>query len=249
MAKLPKTRRKAGRGRWDAVTRGAFLAELARGATHAAALRVVGMSDSGFRSLLRADPAFAGRRQAALDRAAADATLARQAKVAAGVKTSEIAGRQHGGLKRVAGTERSFSVLRQQEFFQTLGETANVRMAALAAGVSKETAYKWRQRNPAFRMQWIATLDEAMIDLHMEMIESARAALAGHKGTLPPGSERLALGLLARHRSGTAAAVAEVGAPDYAERKAAAAKARAKLMTLIGEARARMAGNSITPSG
>src|SRR5688500_803796 len=46
-------------------------------------------------------------------------------------------------------------------FLAALANSANVRAACQAAGVSRETAYRYRDRSPTFRQQWATALEDA----------------------------------------------------------------------------------------
>jgi hypothetical protein len=46
-------------------------------------------------------------------------------------------------------------------FLAALSKSANVRAACQAAGISREAAYKYRERSAAFRAQWDTALEDA----------------------------------------------------------------------------------------
>ena len=229
---------KAGKGRWDADKRGQFLSGVAGGATQTAALAAVGLSLSSLKRQKRADAAFAARCVAAMTAKAAGAAqdaLASRAATTAGT------------VPKTRRDPRRLGVEAEARFFATLAGTANVRAAAEAAGVSNRTVYDRRQSDPIFRLRWLATVDEAMADLHLEMIEKARAALAGQGPRLAAGDERIVLALLARHRgtasgasrrAGDASVLTAVETP--AAREAANDAAAARLMAAMTAERARL---------
>jgi hypothetical protein len=100
---------------------------------------------------------------------------------------------------------------RRAIFFATLSVTSNVKRSANAAGLSVTTAYRERDREPAFRAQWEQALAEGYAHLELEMLHRARFGVkttvsdtadgAAKKRSVKHGySDTVAMALLSRHR-------------------------------------------------
>jgi hypothetical protein len=77
-------------------------------------------------------------------------------------------------------------------FLAALGRTANVRYACLKAGVGRKTAYRHRDKDPAFRDAWASSLEDACDMLEMKARQRALKGL----------SDSLLMFLLKAHRPG-----------------------------------------------
>jgi hypothetical protein len=71
-------------------------------------------------------------------------------------------GRAGGGLKMIRRKSNSWTPRKVKRFIDVLGLTANVSEAARACGMSRDAAYKLRQRDPDFRREWEGALGRAL---------------------------------------------------------------------------------------
>lgn len=101
-----------------------------------------------------------------------------------------------------------WSARREEKFLATLAEMSNVAASARAAGISESSVYRHRQRSDEFRARWAAALREGYSKLETLLLERAlngveRPVWHGGRqvGTAREYSDRLALALLAAHRT------------------------------------------------
>ncbi|WP_267395246.1 MULTISPECIES: hypothetical protein [unclassified Sphingomonas] len=56
----------------------------------------------------------------------------------------------------------------REAFLETLTACCNVTAACKAAGIGRQTAYQWREDDPAFAVAWAGALEEAVDALEKE---------------------------------------------------------------------------------
>lgn len=71
-------------------------------------------------------------------------------------------------LKSGDGITVKFDTAKRDIFFRTLLETSNVSLACVKAGITKQTAYKYRDKDPVFAAAWKECVDVAIDRLEQE---------------------------------------------------------------------------------
>lgn len=134
-------------------------------------------------------------------------------------------------LLREGAKESSLSKHWRTYFLAALVETSNITKASAAAGIAPSRAYRVRQDDPEFRVQWMGALAEGYHNLEMELLGYLRDPDPGYKMDVAN-----ALRVLDRHRHLVAQQRALEDNRDEAE-------VLASIDAMIDEMRARSASN------
>lgn len=81
-------------------------------------------------------------------------------------------GHKEGPMKRLQ-KEGDVPEEKKQAFLDALADSCNVKAAAEASGFTPSTAYKLRQRDPAFAAAWREALEIGYVRLEMALVDRA----------------------------------------------------------------------------
>ena len=112
-----------------------------------------------------------------------------------------------GGVKMVRKKSNSWTDRKRARFVEVLGLTANVTEATRASGMSRDAAYKLRQRDAEFRSEWELALFrgvELLADRVLDYAVNGTVVKVRHGGKVVDEEQsfdaRFALSLLRFHR-------------------------------------------------
>lgn len=112
----------------------------------------------------------------------------------------------------------AFDVRARKLFLEHLALTSNVAASARKAGVSSSRAYALKRKNADFARDWQAALSEGFARLESELLAEALRTISGKvsDATLKSRAQkhRLALALLAMHRSSVRGTLKPVAKAD-----------------------------------
>jgi hypothetical protein len=129
----------------------------------------------------------------------------------------------HGRNKEPRAIVR-WSPGRETLFVTRLAETANVAASIRASGLSRTSVYRRFRADPAFRERWEGALREGYLKLESDLLERAlhgteKTVWFGGKevGTVREYNDRIALALLAHHRTTVKGSGSPATTPELTE--------------------------------